>query len=463
MAAMLKLAGSASDLKVRGAVRSQVDKSLCSVYTEWVPACAACASDFTQQRRQWSPIPRERDRMLPEKASSTGRINSSLRRFLDSESSGGLLLMASALLAIVTANSPLASDYFAVLQAYVGPLSLQHWVNDALMALFFLLVGLEIKREILDGHLSNWGRRLLPGVAAAGGMVVPALIYVTFNSGHPEALRGWAIPSATDIAFALGVLSLLGPRVPASLKVFLAALAIIDDLGAVIIIAVFYTSGLSLPDFGGAAAVVALLIVLNKRNVNSLIPYLLLGIVLWVLVLRSGIHATLAGVILALTIPIRRTPAKPEASPAVSLLHRLEHALNVPVTFLVVPIFGFANAGVSFAGTTPAALGEPLTLGIAVGLVLGKLIGVFGAVWLSVRTGLANLPPSASWGQMLGVSLLCGIGFTMSLFIGLLAFNDPFLQDRMKFGILTGSVIAGISGYVVLRLTNREKPSSLRG
>lgn len=371
--------------------------------------------------------------------------------------------MASALLAIVTANSPLASDYFAVLQAYVGQLSLQHWVNDALMALFFLLVGLEIKREILDGHLSSWGRRLLPGAAAAGGMLVPALIYVTFNSGHPEALRGWAIPSATDIAFALGVLSLLGPRVPASLKVFLAALAIIDDLGAVIIIAAFYTSGLSLPDLGGATAVVALLIVLNKRNVNSLIPYLLLGIVLWVLVLRSGIHATLAGVILALTIPIRRTPAKPEASPAVSLLHRLEHALNVPVTFLVVPIFGFANAGISFAGTTPAALGEPLTLGIAVGLVFGKLIGVFGAVWLSVRTGLANLPPSASWGQMLGVSLLCGIGFTMSLFIGLLAFNDPFLQDRMKFGILTGSVIAGISGYVVLRLTNREKPSSLRG
>lgn len=340
--------------------------------------------------------------------------------------------MASALLAIVTANSPLASDFFAALHAYIGPLSLQHWVNDALMALFFLLVGLEIKREMLDGHLSSWGRRLLPGIAAA------------------------------DIAFAIGVLSLLGPRVPASLKVFLATLAIIDDLGAVIIIALFYTSGLSLPDLGGAAAVVALLIVLNKRNVNSLIPYLLLGIVLWVLVLRSGIHATLAGVILALTIPIRRTPAKPEASPTVSLLHRLEHALNVPVSFLVVPIFGFANAGVSFAGTTPAALGEPLTLGIAVGLVVGKLIGVFGAVWLSVRTGLANLPPSASWGQMLGVSLLCGIGFTMSLFIGLLAFSDPSLQDRMKFGILVGSVIAGISGYIVLRLTNREKPSSLK-
>lgn len=400
--------------------------------------------------------------MSSEKSSSAGRINSTLRRFLDSESSGGLLLMASALLAIVTANSPLASDYFAALHAYIGPLSLQHWVNDALMALFFLLVGLEIKREMLDGHLSSWGRRLLPGIAAAGGMLVPALIYVIFNSGHPEALRGWAIPSATDIAFALGVLSLLGPRVPASLKVFLAALAIIDDLGAVILIALFYTSGLSLPDLGGAAAIVALLIVLNKRNVNSLIPYLLLGIVLWVLVLRSGIHATLAGVILAFTIPIRRTPAKPEASPTVSLLHRLEHALNVPVSFLVVPIFGFANAGVSFAGTTAASFVEPLTLGVAAGLVVGKLIGVFGAVLLLVRTGFANLPAGASWGQMLGVSLLCGIGFTMSLFIGLLAFNDPFFQERMKLGILLGSLVAGISGYLVLRLTNAEKRSPLK-
>jgi NhaA family Na+:H+ antiporter len=399
--------------------------------------------------------------MCSDKPSSTGRINSTLRRFLDSESSGGLLLMATALLAIVTANSPLASRYFAALHAYVGPLSLQHWINDALMALFFLLVGLEIKREMLDGHLSSWGRRLLPGMAAAGGMLVPALIYVIFNGTHPETLRGWAIPSATDIAFALGVLSLLGPRVPASLKVFLAALAIIDDLGAVIIIALFYTSGLSLPDLGGAAAVVVLLIVLNKRNVSSLFPYLLLGALLWVLVFRSGIHATLAGVILALTIPIRRTPAKPEASPTVSLLHRLEHALNVPVTFVVVPIFGFANAGVSFAGTTPASLSEPLTLGIAVGLVFGKLIGVFGAVLLAVRTSLANLPASASWGQMLGVSLLCGIGFTMSLFIGLLAFSDPSLQDRMKLGILVGSTIAGISGYIVLRLTDREKRPSL--
>ena len=335
---------------------------------------------------------------------SSGRINSTLRRFLDSESSGGLLLMAVAVVAILTANSPLSRGYFSTLHAYVGPLSVQHWINDALMALFFLLVGLEIKREVLDGQLSSWSRRLLPGVAAAGGMLAPALIYVAFNSGHPEALRGWAIPTATDIAFALGVLSLLGPRVPASLKIFLAALAILDDLGAVIIIAVFYTGGLSFPYLAGAAAIVALLIGLNRRGVNVLAVYLVLGVALWVMVFRSGVHATLAGVILAMTIPIRLTPGKPEAADDVSLLHRLEHALQKPVAFLVVPLFGFANAGVSFAGITPAVFGEPLTLGVASGLVAGKLIGVFGAVWLMVRSGLADLPAGAGWGQILGVA-----------------------------------------------------------
>lgn len=387
---------------------------------------------------------------------SLGRINSTLRRFLDSEASGGLLLMATGLLAIIVANSPLAPTYFGALRAYIGPLNLQHWINDALMALFFLLVGLEIKRELLDGQLSSWSRRILPGVAAAGGMFVPAAIYIAFNSGHPEALRGWAIPSATDIAFALGVLSLLGPRVPASLKIFLAALAIIDDLGAVIVIAVFYSSGLSLPDLLGAAAVVALLVGINRRGVTSLTPYLLLGLVLWVLILRSGIHATLAGVLLALTIPIRLTPAAREATPAESPLHRLEHALHKPVAFLVVPVFGFANAGVSFAGMTPAVLAEPLSLGVAAGLVVGKLIGVFGAVVVMVRLGLADLPAGASWTQTLGVSLLCGIGFTMSLFIGLLAFDDPAIQDKIKLGILAGSLVAGVSGYAVLRLTTRS-------
>lgn len=387
--------------------------------------------------------------------SKTG--NPTFRRFLDSEASGGIVLMIVAALAIATANSPLAPAYFDGLHTYLGPLSVQHWINDALMAVFFLMVGLEIKREMTDGQLSTWPRRILPGIAAVGGMAVPALIYVAFNLGNPAALRGWAIPSATDIAFALGVLSLLGPRVPVSLKVFLAALAIIDDLGAVIVIAVFYTSNLSLPDLFGAAGVVLVLVTLNLRGVGRLTPYLLLGAVLWVLVLRSGVHATLAGVVLALTIPILRTPSRPEASPAHSPLHRLEHALHKPVAFLVVPIFGFANAGVSFAGVTPAVLAEPVTLGVAAGLVLGKLIGVFGSVVLMVRTGLADLPAGASWAQVLGVSLLCGIGFTMSLFIGLLAFDDPALQDRVKFGILIGSMIAGVAGYVTLRIARPER------
>jgi NhaA family Na+:H+ antiporter len=388
-----------------------------------------------------------------------GRINSTLRQFLDNEASGGLVLMAVAMLALLTANSPVAGNYFATLRVYIGPLSVQHWINDALMAVFFLLVGLEIKREMLDGQLSSWSRRLLPGAAAAGGMAVPALIYVAFNLGDPAALRGWAIPTATDIAFALGVLSLLGPRVPASLKIFLAALAIIDDLGAVIVIAVFYTADLNVVALGGTALIVAALIALNRLGVMRLWLYLILGAALWVLVLRSGIHATLAGVILALTIPIRLTPGTPESSPSISPLHQLEHALQKPVAFLIVPIFGFANAGVSFAGVTPAVLVDPLTLGVAAGLVVGKLIGVFGTVVLLVKAGLADLPAAASWGQTLGVALLCGIGFTMSLFIGLLAFEDPAMQDRVKFGILVGSLIAGLVGYIVLSLTDRRERS----
>ncbi|CAK7255958.1 MULTISPECIES: Na+/H+ antiporter NhaA [unclassified Shinella] len=389
-----------------------------------------------------------------------GRINSTLRQFLDNEASGGILLMAVAVLAILTANSPVAGSYFSALHAYIGPLSVQHWINDALMALFFLLVGLEIKREMLDGQLSSWSRRLLPGAAAAGGMAFPALIYIAFNLGDPAALRGWAIPSATDIAFALGVLSLLGPKVPASLKIFLAALAIIDDLGAVIVIALFYTTDLNFVALGGAALVISALILLNRLGVMRLWLYLVLGAVLWVLVLRSGVHATLAGVILALTIPIRLTPGTPEASPSVSPLHQLEHALQKPVAFLIVPIFGFANAGVSFTGVTPAVLIEPLTLGVAAGLVVGKLVGVFGTVAALVRLGLADLPAAASWGQTLGVALLCGIGFTMSLFIGLLAFDDPAMQDRVKFGILAGSLIAGLAGYAVLRVSDRRKAAS---
>lgn len=378
------------------------------------------------------------------------RPKSILREFLDGEAAGGIILMATAALALIVANSPLAEAYFALLHAYLGPLSVSHWINDGLMAVFFLLVGLEIKREMLDGQLSTWPRRVLPGIAAAGGMVVPALVYVLINRDNPAALSGWAIPTATDIAFALGVLSLLGNRVPASLKIFLTALAIIDDLGAVIIIALFYTSGLSLAYLGAAFAVIAALVALNRMRVMNLIPYLVLGAVLWVLVLKSGVHATLAGVALALTVPLE--PAAGigddiEHSP----LHKLEHGLHRLVPFIVIPIFGFANAGVSLAGLSMAALVEPLTLGVAAGLVLGKLVGVFGSSALAIRLGLADLPANAGWLHMIGISLLCGIGFTMSLFIGLLAFaSDVALQDAVKVGILAGSLVAALLGAAML-------------
>ncbi|OBQ77254.1 Na+/H+ antiporter NhaA [Mesorhizobium sp. WSM3873] len=378
------------------------------------------------------------------------RPKSMLREFLDGEAAGGIILMAAAALALIVANSPFAEIYFAALHAYLGPLSVSHWVNDGLMAVFFLLVGLEIKREMLDGQLSTWPRRVLPGIAAAGGMVFPALVYVLVNRDNQAALPGWAIPTATDIAFALGVLSLLGSRVPASLKVFLTALAIIDDLGAVIIIALFYTSGLSLAYLGAAFAVIAVLIALNRMRVMNLLPYLVLGALLWVLVLKSGVHATLAGVALALTIPLERSPGighDVEHSP----LHRLEHGLHKLVPFIVIPIFGFANAGVSLGGLSVAALAEPLTLGVAAGLVVGKLVGVFGSSALAIRLGLADLPANAGWLHMVGISFLCGIGFTMSLFIGLLAFaNDAALQDAVKVGILAGSLIAALAGAAVL-------------
>ncbi|WP_256749104.1 Na+/H+ antiporter NhaA [Mesorhizobium sp. Mes31] len=372
------------------------------------------------------------------------------REFLDGEAAGGIILMAAAALALIVANSPLSQTYFAVLHAYLGPLSVSHWVNDGLMAVFFLLVGLEIKREMLDGQLSTWPRRALPGIAAAGGMLVPALVYVAVNRDNAAALSGWAIPTATDIAFALGVLSLLGSRVPASLKVFLTALAIIDDLGAVIIIAIFYTSGLSSAYLAAAFAVIAVLVVLNRMRVMTLVPYLVLGVILWVLVLKSGVHATLAGVALALTIPLERSAGVGhdlDHSP----LHRLEHGLHKIVPFVVIPIFGFANAGVSLAGLSLGALIQPLTLGVAAGLVVGKLVGVLGSSALAIRLGVADLPAHAGWSHMIGVSLLCGIGFTMSLFIGLLAFaSDVALQDAVKVGILAGSFIAAILGAAVL-------------
>ncbi|MDP9836799.1 NhaA family Na+:H+ antiporter [Neorhizobium huautlense] len=391
---------------------------------------------------------------------SKGRIRSTLRNFLDNEAAGGLVLMAMAALAIIVANSPLSEPYFHALHVYIGPLSLQHWINDALMAVFFLVVGLEIKREMLDGQLSTWSRRILPGAAAAGGMLFPALFYVGFNWNDPAALRGWAVPTATDIAFALGVISLLGRRVPASLKIFLAALAIIDDLGAVIVIAIFYTANLNLPALAGAVLVLAVLFACNRMKVRALWPYLALGVVLWVLVFASGVHATLAGVLLALTIPLKLTPGTPEASHDESPLHRLEHLLHKPVAFIVVPVFGFANAGVSLSGVSMELFSEPLTMGVAAGLLAGKLVGVLGTVAVLVKLGVAHLPAKATWGQMAGTAFLCGIGFTMSLFIGLLAFDDPTVQDHVKIGILMGSVVAGALGALLLVIFGRRLPAN---
>ncbi|WP_044552791.1 Na+/H+ antiporter NhaA [Azospirillum lipoferum] len=386
---------------------------------------------------------------------SRRRPISIFREFMDSEASGGILLMVAAALALIVANSPLSGIYFGTLHSYVLGLSIGHWVNDGLMAVFFLLVGLEIKREMLDGQLSTWSRRILPGVAAAGGMMVPALIYVAFNSSDPETIRGWAIPAATDIAFALGVLSLLGSRVPTSLKIFLTALAIIDDLGAVIIIALFYTADLSMPALGAAALILAALIALNRFGVQTLWPYLILGLGLWGAVLLSGVHATLAGVALALTIPLRPAPGKPDDMH--SPLHRLEHGIHGWVAYLIVPVFGFANAGVSFAGMDASILTGSIPLGIALGLFLGKMVGVFGTAWLTVRLGFADMPAGANTAQLFGVSLLCGIGFTMSLFIGALAFPaSPELGDAVKVGVFAGSLLSATAGALLLRLVSRK-------
>jgi len=379
---------------------------------------------------------------------TTARPLSALRAFLKSESAGGLLLMASAALALIVANSPLADGYFHALQVDVAGLSLAHWVNDGLMAVFFLLVGLEIKREVVDGELSTWSRRVLPGVAAVGGMLVPALIYVAVNLQNPANLRGWAIPAATDIAFALGVLSLLGSRVPASLKVFLAALAIIDDLGAILIIALFYTDHLTLWALGGAAATLGVLVAMNRLKVTSLWPYLLVGALLWLLFLKSGVHATLAGVILAMTIPIKPGDAH-------SPLHRLEHGLNPWVAYLVVPVFGFANAGVALGQVGLGQLSAPATLGAALGLFLGKPLGVGLACLAAIKLGWAKPPSGASGLQLFGVSALCGIGFTMSLFINNLAFDAPVLQDETKIGVLAGSVLSALLGWLVFSLARR--------
>jgi NhaA family Na+:H+ antiporter len=371
------------------------------------------------------------------------------QRFVESEASGGLVLMGSAALALVVANSPFAPHYFAALHAPFAGMDVELWINDGLMALFFLLVGLEIKREMVEGELNSWARRALPLLAAAGGMLAPALIFVALNWQSPDTLRGWAIPTATDIAFALGVLSLFGSRVPSSLKLFLTSLAIIDDLGAILIIALFYASALSLTALALAAFVTAALFTLNRLNVMRLAPYLALGLLLWVCMLFSGIHATLAGVVLALAIPLG---AKRSDDRSGSPLCRLEHALSPWVAFLVLPIFGFANAGVSLAGVSFAYFLTPLSLGIVLGLFVGKQAGILGAVWLARKTGLAELPAKAKWRDIYGIALLCGIGFTMSLFIGLLAFADPEREAIIKLAVLCGSLLSAFAGAAVLLL-----------
>jgi len=323
------------------------------------------------------------------------------------------------------------------------------------MAVFFFLVGLEIKRELLRGELSTLGQAMLPALAAAGGMVVPAIVYVTINAGDAAALQGWAIPTATDIAFSVGVLALLGSRIPASLKIFLLALAIIDDLGAIVIIALFYTEHLSPASLTLATVGIAVLWALNARGVSRPAPYVLAGIFIWVCVLKSGVHATLAGVIVALAIPLRS-----EAPEQPSLLEQLEESLHPWVAFAVLPLFAFANAGVSLQGLSLARLVEPIPLGIAAGLFPGKAIGILGATWIAVALGLARKPEGASWAQLAGVAVLGGIGFTMSLFIGMLAFADPVHAAQLRLGVLAGSLLSAGLGYLLLRVSSGEQAAA---
>lgn len=400
------------------------------------------------------------------KLETSGAGRSALRTFLASEAAGGIILMAAAALAMILANSVFAGDYFHLVHAEtgpelspkLGPMTVHLWINDGLMALFFLLVGLEIKREFVDGHLSTWADRRLPVISASAGMLVPAAVYLVFAGGDPQLVRGWAIPAATDIAFAIGVLALLGSRAPASLKLFLTTVAIVDDMGAVAVIALFYTAELNLTALLLALTLWIAMMALNRFKVTILWPYLILAALLWYATLLSGVHATIAGVLAAFAIPFRRTLAAPDA--ADSALHRLEHALAKPVAFLIVPIFGFANAGVSLDGVTPASLMAPLPLGIALGLFLGKQLGIFGSVWLSVKMGIAPRPRDANWTQVYGVALLCGIGFTMSLFIGGLAFTDAEQGDAVKIGVLMGSLLSAICGYGLLRLASTNLTKS---
>ena len=383
-----------------------------------------------------------------------------VRKFFKMEASGGILLALASVIALIIANTDLYHFYDYVLHAIQFRIgfddieagfnheikkSLLHWINDGFMAIFFFLVGLEIKREIVSGELSTRSRALLPAIAALGGMVVPALIYYVINMDTPENLSGWAIPAATDIAFALGVLSLLGSKAPVRLKILLTAIAVIDDLGAIVIIALFYTTKLSIAPLYVAAVALAVLIGLNRRNVCIVGPYIITGLVLWAAVLESGVHATLAGVATAMFIPMQ---SKEDGNN--KPLSRLEHALHPWVAFGILPLFAFANAGVPFDGMNLMSLLEPVTLGIILGLVVGKQLGIFATLFLTIKLGLCPMVKGVRWIHLYAVSILCGIGFTMSLFIGGLAFDDLHHQASIRLGVLVGSIISAIAGYLIL-------------
>jgi len=384
-------------------------------------------------------------------------MQATIRNFLKMESAGGIVLMGAAVVAMIVANSPLKDYYDLFLEVpveiRVGALQIAKplllWVNDGLMAIFFFLVGLELKRELVEGELSRPANVLLPVLGAVGGIVVPVAIYVWFNKGNVAGIQGWAIPAATDIAFALGILMLLGSRVPVSLKVFLVSLAIFDDLGAIVIIALFYTSNLSMLALSVAGATLAVLSFMAWRQVNSVSAYVLVGVIMWTAVLKSGVHATLAGVALAAFIPMRDSK-----DPGHSPLRELEHDLHTVVAFGVLPIFAFMNAGVSFAGVAVSDLLHPVPLGIAAGLFIGKQIGVFTFCAIAIRLGLAKLPEGSGWGGLYGVSMLAGVGFTMSMFIGGLAFENVPLNLKLVFderlGIILGSLLSGVFGYLIL-------------
>ncbi|ATX81874.1 sodium/proton antiporter, NhaA family [Mariprofundus ferrinatatus] len=386
---------------------------------------------------------------------------SAINRFLKLESASGIMLIGAALMAMLLANSPLSHYYDLLLdvpvEVRVGPLQIAKplllWINDGLMAVFFFIVGLELKREILEGELSSVRAIALPAFAAIGGMVVPAAIYIVINGDNPDTMAGWAIPTATDIAFALGILSLLGSRVPVALKTFLVSLAIFDDVGAIIIIALFYSGDLATSSLIVAAISVVVLALFNRMKVYSLVPYIFVGVVMWVAVLKSGVHATLAGVLLAMFIPLA-----PEDESGRAPLKELENDLHGFVAFCVLPLFAFANSGIYLGNTGMDNLLHPVTFGVALGLFVGKQIGVFSFAWLAVKAGLAKLPSSVNWSMLYGVAILCGIGFTMSLFIGSLAFegsgDDRFFDERL--GIIIASILSSLCGYLWLKYSLRR-------